>query len=751
MAPPTNMPALSSWPSEVRPHEPSYGWFQRLAQVNSSYSAIKLAVLMGLNGRNLDPAELLEFCLTFPVRNVTDLIGFTPVISERQVVLGGQTFNSKLDFSIRRPRVCPRCLTESRHYRNWFDLQLVGGCPIHGLPLTSGPADDRLSWWHPMVGVTPSGIDLAGTASGSTASFDWERYVLGRTGVLAPLAVPILDAVAMDEVARVAVLLGSSAARRGASSTRQLKDRAALAATGFSLLANGREHLEEAFRCLIKGAQTPGGDHAERLRYLTTRMPHLDGSHLADEVRAAFATALQSEAGRGRRVSSAFARSDDGILDLKQFSQEIGLSPAKTRQIAQRLGLAPQSIARTETYRFTPAIRLAIRDALQESVCRKDAALRLGLKPDDVQPLVNAGLIAPITRMGDPGPAGDRYLAHDVAALVSALNEPASKGQAGVGIAFSDYCGAAEITAGEALVKILQRDLRIVGRDPSSSRVLGLVLDMPIEAIPTKSLRRRKPKAQNGMSYGEAAAIIGAATDAVGLLVASGHLAGFPSTTGRLKGVCSTDVERFATEYAPARAYMELTGLTPTQIHGQLKKANVPCLSGDGLERHRFVRRDAVISAIGWGRDSDVSELGQTMRARLADQFRASGSANQVLAGLSDVIKVRSADGSLTADVTVCSGPSTAELNVPLSATTTPRRFAIANEHLDHLRRVWPEIEVFCNGAGTELVLSQTFNAVEAEPRDIKAIVEMIDDRLVRARRFFREYSHPTPVRELHQ
>lgn len=740
---PPNFPPLSAWPAEVLPDEPAHGWFQRLAEANSAYSASRLAVLLALNGRNLDPAELLDFCLKFPVKNITALTSTTPILSDHRVVLRGQVFNSVTDFSVRRPRVCPRCISESRHHRNWFDLQIIGGCPMHGVLLTGGPENDRLSWWHPRVGVTPSGLDLADAYPLEPTIFAWEEYVLGRLGVLMPQDIPLLDAAPMDEVARVAVLLSAAECTAG-KSTRRLDDRAALAGSGFTALMHGPDHLEGVLRQLVNEGNGGEGARSRGLRHLAARVPALQGGSLCETVRSVFARSLEMEATLGRRVSSTYVRSDVDVLDLKQFSKAIGLSPSKTRRLAQRLEVIGPSIGRNETYRFTSTAQQAVRSALGQAITREEVASRLGLAPKDIPALIKAGLLVPLIRLGHPGPGGDRFLVGDPERLLSMIVASEPAGQSAREIGFRNYCDASGLTPGDVAVSVLAGEMPVVAQ--GGGGFATCVLGVPLRAVPTGSLRRRRAKAQNGTSYAAAAAAIGADPNAVGPLVAAGHLVGLPGASGRLKGVCPEDLKRFATEYAPARAFIEPTGLPPTEIHSRIKRARVAWLTGPGLDRYRFVRRTTVASILGWCAGSDESALTRMFRSHLKSQFRASGSENHVVAGSSDHIRLRSADGKLTASVTIDPVTGTAELSIPVSRASTPKRYAALEGRLTELQAQWPLLEVFCDPSGAKLTLSQTSTLADISDSDARTIAEEMDGHFVLVRRFLEAKSVHQPV-----
>ena len=116
---------LPAWPPQAFPLEPAHGFFRRLAQVNNQDSCRVLADLVGIKSRYIDTDEMLEFCREFPVQNLSHLEAANPRFQDATVVLNGQMFHAKADYSIRRPRYCSSCLREENYYRNWFDLRVM--------------------------------------------------------------------------------------------------------------------------------------------------------------------------------------------------------------------------------------------------------------------------------------------------------------------------------------------------------------------------------------------------------------------------------------------------------------------------------------------------------------------------------------------------------------------------------------------------------------------------------------------------
>ena len=115
-------------------------------------ASLPFAAAMGVQGRFVDPQELMNFCFQIPIRNLPHLEVNTPKITGNFVEVLGEKF-SKRDWTLNRPTVCPGCIAESRHHRAWFDLMLLRFCPIHNEILVGEVNGEQFATWFPGIGV----------------------------------------------------------------------------------------------------------------------------------------------------------------------------------------------------------------------------------------------------------------------------------------------------------------------------------------------------------------------------------------------------------------------------------------------------------------------------------------------------------------------------------------------------------------------------------------------------------------------
>lgn len=721
-------PPLPSWPAQAFPFEPAHGWFQRLAARNAVYSAGRLATLHALNGRNLDHAELLDFCLRFPARDMHHLTAATPIPSEARVIVSGQVFSRKLDFTVRRPRVCPGCLREERYYRNWFDLQSLGICPIHRERLVSGSEGDRLAWWHPHVGVTPSGRDLAEEALVGVSDCAWEEYVLARMGAVPGGPLTWLDGYTIDEITRVSVAIApreDAAARKGSRSQTQ---RAQLAAGGFALLSDGTEALMDVSASLERRARRGDAHANQEAQRLTATLPHLAGE-LAQAVASAVQRGRRLSAPRSRRVGK-MSEGESETIDLKRLAASLNLSSNKTRVITERLGLGADGVSAADRYEFTLAEQEKVRHAVHTSVSRAEAAFRIGLTAEGFKMLVKGGHVAPLCRIGLQGAAGERYLLSDLDDLSARLRAKRPERPIN-GVAFLEYCMMAKTTGGEVACGVLDGTLELASLDQPGKGFAAcrIVVDDQARAA---GLRRRGRKSQAGMSYGDAAAAIGCMPNAIGPLVSAGYLTSVNGAHGILTGVCAGSVSAFADEYAPSRLYGPATGLSPAGVTWAITKADMQYLKGEGLDRHRFLRRHDVETVLGW-RLEPADGLVRDVRDALVGQFMMSNSANKVLADSGQIIRLKSGDAKLTAAVDVDSAAKLATFAVEAKKTASSRRYDILRDRQSELLKIWPDAEIAHDRCKELITVSQRYDLAGGSS-DIESAALAIDKHMILVR-----------------
>lgn len=213
MASPSTRYPLPSWPREAYPFEPAHGYFRRLAAANAQVSVRTLGSYVGVNGRNFDREELLEFCSRFPSKGIENLQRSTPQIEGSLVIMNGEIISRTKDYTPYHPKACASCLRASYHYRNWFDLSAVRFCPIHEAPLCDLNTGERMAWWQADLGHPASLSRSEDRFSYDHRSLEWARYVLGRMGVVDRCPSIVLDALPLVDVIAGCVLLGTGALR----------------------------------------------------------------------------------------------------------------------------------------------------------------------------------------------------------------------------------------------------------------------------------------------------------------------------------------------------------------------------------------------------------------------------------------------------------------------------------------------------------------------------------------------------------
>ena len=432
-------PPLPAWPPEVFDHEPAHGFFQRLARVNGHFSTRALATSMGLNGRNINHAELLEFCLRFPVLGHEKLVSATPVIAGQLVTISGETFSTSFDWFISKPRVCPGCIGESPYYRNWFDLTVIGRCPLHDLPLEPGVNGDALRWWHPEVGMTPNGFKLAQFNARRVQPLpeSWERYVLGRLGVVEPLDLPMLDRTRMNDVITVAKSMGRTLpfGWRPIGATSNGRSRAARRdeiIRGYELLRGGPDAIASALQNYLHSRAAPFGSLGNRngapswgwLEKHKAMLPQCELSDmLHEQMRRAelsygqFKAYAEPARGRERVEQNELGAKARSAMALYRCAREMNMSADKLRSILIGVGMIKYSNNRKKRHSLSLGeVRRVVEEAA-ELLTVTQATEFLGTSHRNFMKFVKSGNLVPFVKVGVGQVAHNRYRRADLLEL----------------------------------------------------------------------------------------------------------------------------------------------------------------------------------------------------------------------------------------------------------------------------------------------------------------------------------------------
>jgi hypothetical protein len=394
------LPPLPAWPAEVMVHEPAHGLFKRIAVANGQISTRALAAHVGLNGRYVNPEEMLEFCRRFPIRHLERLEAATPKFDGNRVTICGQVFR-RADWSIAQPRVCAGCLTESRHHRTWFDLTLLSRCPIHGEPLVDAANGARLANWFPEVGIAPTGeiVQPSGAARPDRDDRSLERFILGRMGIINGFELPWLAGFEVHEVVEAADLLGAACGFRASRSAKLTEVRRQNVHSGFAVLSAGEGAVESQMsRALHPGASAPefSGPTRKMRWWFNYRLAQLSNQDLASQMRTVFRRVSSRQGVLPRRWNAYHA---NDVVPLSVAAAELGLSKDSAMRLASDLGLIRRRISRGFAYAVTPKDRAAMRQVLDSVVSRERAAGMLGLSGPRFTELCRRTGIRPVVRL----------------------------------------------------------------------------------------------------------------------------------------------------------------------------------------------------------------------------------------------------------------------------------------------------------------------------------------------------------------
>ncbi len=343
-----NIPPVSAWPEQVLPDEPVHGFFQRLAWANGQLSCRTLAAHLGLNGRNYDFKELLDFCGRLPAAGVENLATATPSRSLERVTLRGETF-SPTHFGFLHVRICSACVSESRHHRNWFDLAFLENCPIHDQTMVEGLDKERLARWHPSIGIMPySGLDLSQPVRRVQPQETLGRYILGRIGCLLRWRIPFLDTYTCGSIVQVSDLIGRMRAFGWAPKLRSYSrwdtSRRLRAENGFSILRLGPAAVLAELESFTAGSivSTSPGQISFASGSFYGWLNSASAELVKFPVGETFRTLMLQNASR----SGVFARKGYqarfdylGAETLTSFSRKLGLQPKKVRELGMKDGL----------------------------------------------------------------------------------------------------------------------------------------------------------------------------------------------------------------------------------------------------------------------------------------------------------------------------------------------------------------------------------------------------------------------------
>jgi len=378
-------PPLPRWPAEVYPDEAAHGFFQRLTLENGQASVRTLATNLGLNARNILPESFLELAMRFPALNRDELVISTPRLRGNIVTFRGQQFRYPRDWSTRRLRVCPGCLGEKAYHRAWFDLNVLGVCPIHACQLIDSAEGDQFGWWYPQIGVGPTtGLSVVVAMPRVEPPESFERYILGRLGIMTPLPIPLLDAIELYKVVDFVELCGRVSingwSRKAPRRLQKFSDdwRRQMY-IGFEIAKFGSARIVELLQKYVANSQFNPRERKINFNiydywgWVYPAILSLNESRITVLLRRSIEE-ISAERGVYARKGGSVDRRLRDAIGIKDLSGQLGIGLRLLRHVTNRIGLTEEKCPRGQGLYFGSDDVRKIKIAVDDLVTSSEAA-----------------------------------------------------------------------------------------------------------------------------------------------------------------------------------------------------------------------------------------------------------------------------------------------------------------------------------------------------------------------------------------
>lgn len=654
-------PPLPDWRAAYL-GEPAHGYVVSLGAMNGIGSVAVLLNSHGLNGRDIQPAECLEFALSFPITGKEQLIHSTPVVSPTSVAIMGQEIRRR-HWQIGLRRFCPACLAESPHHRVWWDLPAFARCPDHEIDIVDRDASGHpVPWWSASFTHAPTGAPLPryGVPRRTVPRPSLESYILARLGVLGPPAVPLLDGLstlgdvldAVELVGRFA--LGGSLRTRPVVGVTKGFDLPAVNRAGYDVLRRGEDGLVALLHevAAARAAFKDGRGKRASFGWIGSALETEKGSHVG--ILAGCMRRVAVERGDfSPATCDAWYAGEAGWLPVPTLAGELGLTEERLRRLSEALGIHERQfgIARVRYRAFSPEQAALVRRTLASLLDRDAAADALGLPRDTLDALVAAGIIARLVRIGS-GPGRDRFRPEDVATLAARLLhkvEHATEVPDGH-LRLADLRRTCKTDPARSVEAILKGYAAPRGRTGPTVGDL-LIPDPRRDRGDVMRAARAALRTLPGLSRYQAATVLGCRVETVDGLIDGGHLRVCSGGRG-WRRIDEISLDVFRRIWAPADIYADIIGAARSgheagPILEGLGAGTLHVAQRDGSVAH-MVERASARAVLGLSHDPDDPAEGG-LPAFEAALLRALGRRGTFkLVGRSRGLTLSSAAGDLT-------------------------------------------------------------------------------------------------------
>ncbi|WP_081739587.1 TniQ family protein [Methylobacterium sp. 10] len=613
--------------AEPLPHEPATAFFSRLVGMNLQTSARVFAQEMGIDGRELRPAECLEAVRHLPIKGMAHLVAATPVVTPQTVQLLSVTVRRK-HWSGDYPRYCPACVAESAHYRTYHGLTAFTVCPFHGCDIeTARGGNDSLSWRHPSLAETPDGTPIGRRLPRrDQPSQSFETWLLGQLGVIDVWTVPLLEGVPVRIAIETVDLLGRVAvggwSRKAPRIGRASVTRRAVVEKGFQTLLGGPEAVEALLESIaaqagerLGPANVAWGLH-QSFGWLFNAL--VDGertSRIMSAVQDAAIAVAKRRGTFGRKTKRLDVTGTDvACLHREEIGRRFGISPKVIDTIARYLHIE-RSVGGGCFFLYQRSDVETMQREFDAALDRKSTAAQLGLSAKDLRSLERTGVLRPFFRYGGATNRYDRFRASDIATLAPAHLPQIKDAKDHGHVEFTALSRATGLSGGDLAAKIERGQIKPIGRSCYAQGFRNLIFSKDVvEHLRTQKIcalqeggRERLSQKNIGLTRADARAVLGISPTSLNALNNGGYIQTIRSKKGSTREcVDRPSLQAFADEYALASAYATALGCSPYSATRTLRTLGVAIHGIDsqyvkGLTA--FVRKADVTRMLGLRED----------------------------------------------------------------------------------------------------------------------------------------------------
>lgn len=410
---------FSRWRLRPELGEPSYSYFARLV-ADEGHSSVKIyATEIGINGRNIVPAEMLEVLQQLPLtpEEHERLRMATPLTVQGFHHVGNERLRPK-QLSFRTRRICPHCLADNPYHRIQWDIVVASHCSIHGNRLVSEVGGKPLKWWWPHFDVSPDGdilIDRSTPKSEKPLPFHEMlrmRLEMGEREDGPTAAYDLCDLIEPSWFYCRFIRDGQPVHPKDSPDPN--------VEGGFALLSASHEErvtwFSNWYETMVPAEVRCRGLHASGAAFLTRNVVSRDDNPLWEELELAQYEGFARVGTIGRKFTN-YAPAKAGRTMLGAAA-ELGVPVKGLRAFIKANGLLPEAAWNRDAHSIDEATFDKLKSLIDDLITLPQTQEITGISGTEFRRLARAGYIREFLYMPIGGKAGPRYLANEVSELV---------------------------------------------------------------------------------------------------------------------------------------------------------------------------------------------------------------------------------------------------------------------------------------------------------------------------------------------